>query len=583
MKSTSKKIIIILLSVSFLTIFLNYNTITEKIANRIVGIKISSAEKIENLLKGKNPELISAEIFFNDKQAAYDKESNTIYIPQNLDKNSWQEKLKAKSGQLYLLDDDFLASKRDAVSSGHIFQLYLIGENTYNVYNLIFTGMPIMNIRLSDKKPQNEEIGAEGALDVIDPYRLEDSIKNIPCTYALRGASAKSYEKSSYKLKLNNHKKSLLGMRKDDDWILNALYDDSGLIHNKLSYAVWREIAKSNNVKNDEGTTQEYIELFIDDEYLGVYGLTERIDAKELSLTDRDFLYKCRSTRIPEEHNYTNEMTDNMSPIFILKYPKEDSHENWEPLKAWVNLFCKDELTSYEEGTVLLNMENAIDYNLFCLLICGTDNMRKNIYFIAECQEDGAFSFKKVPWDLNATWGNPWIEDPECNFSKYNPKLIEEVDAWCTDIDILYYYNEVEVSKILLDRWQELRQTVLTKERLYEILNEQFGYLHLSGAYHRNYERWPHGAEYWKDEFIYQYIDGRLNFLDNYFEQLYFDSLEPDIYMGTDYTEEFNAKYYWQTNKETLEELYSYDKALLLEHYALYGKPFELEAKKPGT
>ncbi len=147
----------------------------------------------------------------------------------------------------------------------------------------------------------------------------------------------------------------------------------------------------------------------------------------------------------------------------------------------------------------------------------------------------------------------------------------------------MYYYNEVEVSKILLDRWQELRQTVLTKERLYEILNEQFGYLHLSGAYHRNYERWPHGAEYWKDEFIYQYIDGRLNFLDNYFEQLYFDSLEPDIYMGTDYTEEFNAKYYWQTNKETLEELYSYDKALLLEHYALYGKPFELEAKKPGT
>lgn len=578
-----KKVITLLLSVFFLAVFLNYSPIMEKITGTVMGIPVSSAEQIDRLLAGKNEEMISSKIIFNGKKAPYDKGSNTILIPQNLDNDSWEGKLNTESGKLYLSRDELLSDKSSAISTGHIFRLYLINGNTYSACNMVFTGMPVINITLPDSGPRDINLGVDGLLDVTDPYRIADSIQNIPCTYALRGASARGYEKSSYKLTLDNKKVSLLGMRRDDDWILNALYDDFGLIHNKFSYVVWREIAQNNTVANDEGTTMEYAELFIDDEYLGVYGLTERIDAKELSLKDKDILYKCRAMRIPEEHNYSNERTDGMRPIFLLKHPKEFTQKDWDPLKTWVNLFCKEQMTSYEEGYALLNMENAIDYNLFCMLMCGRDNMRKNIYFIAEYQENGEFTFKKVPWDLNATWGNQWVDDEACNFSKYIPESVSEVDAWCTDIDTLYYYNETAVSELLLERWQELRKTILTKDRLYEILDEQFGYLYLTGAYARNYQRWPHGAEYWKDDYIYQYIDGRLAFLDEYFELLYMDSFEPAVYMGVDYSEEFNVRYYWQTNRETLEELYPYDKQLLLEHYALYGKPFGLKAKMDGT
>lgn len=583
MKNAMKKILTVLLSLFFLIIFLNYQTIMGKMTGKIMGVQISSSQQIQKLLSGKQEGPVLAQITLNGKQAPFDRESNTLFIPQNMDNDNWEGRLKAKAGNLYLAKDDLLEDKSGAISTGHIFQLYLINDDNYQTYHLVFTGMPIMNISLPDNGLRDEELGVDGFLDVIDPYRMEDSIKNIPCTYALRGASARSFEKSGYKLTLNNKKASLLGMRKDDDWILNALYDDFGLIHNKLSYDVWREIAQYNTVRNDEGTTMEYAELFIDDEYLGVYGLIERIDAKELSLKDKDILYKCRAVRIPEEHNYSNEKTDGMRPIFILKYPKEFSPEDWDPLKTWVNLFCKDEMDSYDEGFQILNMENAIDYNLYCMLMCGRDNMRKNIYFIAEYQEDGTYSFKKVPWDLNATWGNQWVDDETCNYSQYDPDSIQEVDAWCTDIDTLYYYDEPAVSGLLLERWQELRTNFLTKEHLYEILDEQFRYLYLSGAYQRNYERWPHGAEYWKDEYIYQYIDGRLDFLDGYYEQLYSESVEPAIYMDVDYSDEFNTKYYWLNNRETLEELYPYDRQLLLEHYALYGKPFGLKAKREGT
>ena len=57
------------------------------------------------------------------------------------------------------------------------------------------------------------------------------------------------------------------------------------------------------------------------------------------------------------------------------------------------------------------------------------------------------------------------------------------------------------------------------------MLDENFAYLHNSGAYDRNYVRWnEHGREHWKDEYIYEYVENRLQFLDAYFEEPYFDA-----------------------------------------------------------
>ena len=68
--------------------------------------------------------------------------------------------------------------------------------------------------------------------------------------------------------------------------------------------------------------------------------------------------------------------------------------------------------------------------------------------------------------------------------------------------------------------------------------------------------------------------------MDGYYTQLYEECLKEKIYDGIDYSAEFDARYYWEKNKETLSELYSYDPQVLLEHYALYGKPFGLKARR---
>lgn len=515
---------VIVASLLFLAVFLCRESIAAKLRADVIEVPVVSREEIAELIDGKTQEAFGfAKVWFDEARVPYDKESNTLFIPQNISDAYWQGELTArkKGAKLYFLTDELLGDKEEAIASGHAFTLYYLEDGAYATYQLVFTGMPVMII--SGKKdigaPEDRNWTAD--MQLYDPYHSASKIQKSKCNYHVRGGSSQHYHKSNFKLELEGKKLSLLGMRVDDDWILNSLYDDAGLIHNKVSTSVWREIANYNNVPNDEGMTQEYVELFLGTRYVGVYTLGERVDQTTLSLKDEDILYKCRADRIPEEHNYTNENTDEMRPIFVLKYPKEPSAEDWNPLKDWVNYFCKDRLTSYEQGKALLNMENSVDYNLFTLLICGVDNIRKNVFLVAEYQGDGTYQFKKVPWDMNATWGNPWVYDATCNYTIYDPSYIENMSTWPTDMDTLYDYGEAEMSVLLRDRWKELRENgVITKEKIYEMLNEEFSYLHGSGAYERNYALWTNGTEFWQDEFIYEYADARIDVLDEYFEKL---------------------------------------------------------------
>ena len=583
MRSYLEKGIMIAVSALFLILFINSNKLSGLLGHKVVEVRVLSVSDVEKRIEEKELIEIIPELVFNESEIAYDRQMDTIYIPQNISGKNFEGALKTVNpgSKIYFKEDEYFKNPAEAMKEGYSFELYLVNEEGYHIYHTVFTGMPLMCITTEDFTEAEEETIYSGLVQVYDQYRTGAELQRAKCNYNVRGGTSRSYEKAGYKLELTDEKLSFLGMREDDDWILNSLYDDAGLIHNKVSFEVWRNIAAYNNVPSDDGVTGEYIELFLDNEYLGVYLLTERVDNKTLSLNKKDILYKCRAARIPEECNYTNEDVDGMEPIFILKYPKNFEEEDWEPLKDWVNAFCKEQISSFDEGEKLLNMENAVDYNLFILLICGGDNTRKNSFLIADYQGDGSYQFKKVPWDMNASWGNPWVDNEASNYTIYDPESMKDVNTWYSDISTLYYYDEAEVSSLLRNRWQEIRNNgLISEESLFQIVDVQLEYLHNSGAYDRNYERWPHGSEYWKDEYIYDYIEGRLEFLDEYFERLYEDTQTPAVYDGIDYSNEFEPRFYWERYKTTLSELYDYDRQQLLEHYVLYGKPYELHGRR---
>ena len=452
MKKIYKTVLFVAVSLLLLGIYLYADSNHGNLHNQILSTDILSYEQIEQLSVGKEDTFIDPEIAFNGNSIAYDSEQNMLLIPQDLSKNRYDGKLSIPDGNLYFLEDEEgFSDKLGAISQNRVFRLFWIRDTQVWMYNVYFTGMPVMclssDAAIYREETTNEEednnndiLKWEGNVWIYDQYHSSTDFQAVDCNWHKRGATTMNYEKAGYKLNLD-HKKSFLGMRKDDDWILNALYDDAGLIHNKLSYQVWQKIASSNSVANDEGISMEYVELFVDQEYRGVYGLSERIDKKSASLSSHDILYKYRSQEFASEADFYPCGQEPESPIVTIEYPKDFDDSDWNPMRTWISMFNTEQTPDYEKAKSLLNMENAIDYNLFNQLIYGMDNIMKNVYFKAEYHSNGSYQFIKIPWDLNMTWGNSWVDDYNCSFNRYKEENITSPGGFSEDMISLYQVN----------------------------------------------------------------------------------------------------------------------------------------------
>ena len=155
-----------------------------------------------------------------------------------------------------------------------------------------FTGLPIINIQA------NEEFSTLDTLvysEIIDPYYDERNSEQYIQTNAnmhIRGKTSREYDKNSFKYELikengENRKKNLLGMRKDDDWVLDALYCDPSKIRNVLCCDLWNEINSVGITKDyDIDLECEFVEVFINNNYSGIYVLKEPVDAKQVGIED---------------------------------------------------------------------------------------------------------------------------------------------------------------------------------------------------------------------------------------------------------------------------------------------------------
>lgn len=85
-----------------------------------------------------------------------------------------------------------------------------------------------------------------------------------------RGNSTWGMPKKPYKIKLNT-RAEMLGMPSDKEWALLANYSDKTLLRNRLAFELGRRLGMANAPRS------RHVELYRNDEYRGVYLLTETI------------------------------------------------------------------------------------------------------------------------------------------------------------------------------------------------------------------------------------------------------------------------------------------------------------------
>ena len=373
-----------------------------------------------------------------------------------------------------------------------------------------------------------------------------------------RGASALNYDKKNYAVKLTDANgedmdASLLGMRSDNSWILDAMAADMARMRNRVSTDLWLALSTRPYYANLEpsmvnGTHGEFVEVTVNGAYWGIYCLTEKVDRKQLKAkkyqgsTVRGVLYKAIAHDALREITEVPKNTSATWQGWEAQYPDPSKGEpfTWEPLYSLAELLSQPEGSKEVEQTLETRVDLPvwIDYCLLMDLMHATDNAKKNmfVYFRDITASDVRACI--CPWDMDATWGRTWRrikEGPETNCNISN------------GVNFHMYTTLPDGFYRQCQRWAELRDAGMTAEYILAIFDRYFDLFERSGAAGRETERWNGINDVTIDfdtekDYIHDWVPRRIVYLDtDYgyhktqgFQDINSENHEPEATYGID-------------------------------------------------
>ena len=459
----------------------------------------------------------------------------TLYLSQNFEVEQWEGELTTGSRDMFLctLADDAWENKADSIRDGHRFTLWLVGEDWYYELSLVICGMPVMSLTTQRAEEQEKgdyetdpdrfyfdpDVIYYGEVQVFNPGIGVSQYEILECgvRYYFRGTSSLGYEKKGYSIGLldakgENLNESLLGMRSDNSWKLKAMVADVERICEKTACQLWEEFADANSEVNETGPRMEYLELIIDNDYRGLYGLIEPVDAKKLGLDKNDVLYKFTDWMVPEDEEiqYAVDRSWRIMSFIRIRYPNVimDYEKAWYPGRDYLNTFYRGggDARAAEDKVYL---SNVVDMLLFNMAVSGSDNFFKNMYYAADVSENGDYIMRQIPWDLDLTFGRIYGEK---GFEEDETMVYEEAA-----VPFLRDTRPELVRPYLQERWEQCRKTFLDTYNIVNLLEENRDYLINSGVVERENTRWPDYAMSIDISRIVNYQVRRMEWLDSYF------------------------------------------------------------------
>ncbi len=391
-------------------------------------------------------------------------------------------------------------------------------------YSYYRSEMPLITITTDG--PIINSPAVHGIINVAD---ADGNVITMHAGFKIRGTSSQQYEKKSYRVELwadetgvEMADTTFLGLRSDDDWNLEAMWAQPLRLRDKIANELWMDMYRlpyqENEPEAKAGIRMVYADVFINEEYMGVYTLTERVDRKQLGLKKyngelRGLLYKGNGPGAPTYDSlpaYDNTLDTWANYEWV--YPNEsDTAINWDHLYSFTNFVINaTDNVFYSQYSAQFDKENAIDYYLFINSLMAMDNMGRNL-FLARYKKSGSYFY--VPWDLDAIWGLDTYGNQTNNAeglmsNGFYDRLIQD----CNDNGFVASAQ---------NRYQMLRGGVLTKEHIMELVQSQYDELLESGAYAREHEAWP----------AFTVDEDQLAYMDSWLEAR-FDYLDAEINAG---------------------------------------------------
>lgn len=317
----------------------------------------------------------------------------------------------------------------------------------------------------------------------------------------VRGHSSRLFEKSPYQLDFVDENgeaapAAVMGMPAHSEWVLYGPYLDKSLVRNYMWYNIAGEVMEwAPNVR--------YCELILNGEYRGLYLMVETITDGEdcrlnLSTTEQNVKttgYLLRGDRTTQEdlggqrdiYTYLERMLTLRTDI-LIKYPGRSSltQELRQEIELDYAAFEKA-LYSYDYDTDdygywnYIDVDNFVDYFLINEFSLNVDAGRYSTYIY----KDLSGKFKLAVWDFNNA----------CDNFPTDPLTPDQINMVSHTWYFMLCKSEGFVER-LLDRYDELRASVLNETYLLNYIDETLAYL--GPAVERNNQRWNDAMTQWE-------------------------------------------------------------------------------------
>ncbi len=461
----------------------------------------------------------------------------TYYLPLDPDTELWDDlTLEIPGCTLYLVSDTY-PNKKASLADNRRYRLIYCGAHYYGEAYLYFTGMPMLTVNLtkSGSRVDRTDIGDKPSNMHFSYYDGCDAatgeITSAVCSgkIHIRGDTSRGYEKHSFRFSLykddtmtEQKNLSMCGLRKDDDWILNAMYQEETKVRDMLCYGIWEDLDGDHYGDGTVlGTRMRYVELIIGGKYWGLYGLCEPPDAKQFGMNEEHpgSICKISSWEVPSVKDIQNAIKRKSNTVarVELKYPDEVTVDGWKPFMDFLETAYEGSSNYFDKNIgKVMDVDNMLKFWVFLNVCSAEDSHFKNMCVVSRA-DDGKVLL--VPWDCDISFGISWQQptylhlyhNPDRTFTGiYNQKSTER----------LVRRNPEDADAKLKALWGELRGSWLTEKELIRRARSYFAYINETGAMARNHQRWERSGYIDNLDYLEEYIHARLPYLDKYIKDL---------------------------------------------------------------
>ena len=424
-------------------------------------------------------------------------------------------------------------------------------------YPLTFTSLPVVQLYGSFSNSYSD-----GYILVSEPDKTEAK-EQLSMKAKWRGGITNSdnKHKRNYHVKLKDEngdklEKKFFGLRNDNSWILESCQVDMSRIRNRTLTDLWNDFSTPPYYIDQEkkaltGTRGHFVELILNDEYRGIYCMTENMDRKQMKLKkydeekgethgqlwkSKDWSYATMMGYEPDSYYPKDFLSDpdersEMWDSYEVKYP---DFEDYGYQTDWTTLYNAVDFVAHASDddfrahiAEYFDLPLVLDYYILMETILATDNHGKNMFFgVYDKQADKKITFSV--WDMDATSGQRWSDDyyhqsflgPEQDYSEF----IRQNEHG--DYNIFKRLRETDANNFNTRtrlRYRDLRQNELATENILKRFKTYLDEFKTAGSDQREYARWSYDSDVARHEldfdneyeYLADWFTRRMDYLDN--------------------------------------------------------------------